>query len=311
MRLLHDAGRCIFVDAPGGTGKTFTFNAILGAVRAKGEIALAVASSGIAAILLDKGRTFHARFQASRQPAEGQTLNIKAQTSLAQLLRRSRVILWDEAAMGNKHHLDALDATLRDFMGTPDVPFGGKVVVLGGDYRQTLPIQRRASRAQTVRITLAKSHLWPHFEVFRLSTNMRVQHMRDTLNPNDPATSRLLQTLEEFAVWLLKLGTGECECNEREQIALPEHLCLEEGCDLDALINWVYPNLAHNCTSETWLSQRAILAPYNADVHEVRPSRPCSAAHGPTNEAYVRRASADQCAHDQPLPRRRVELQKR
>lgn len=34
----------VFVDAPGGTGKTFCFNAILAAVRAKGKAALAVAS---------------------------------------------------------------------------------------------------------------------------------------------------------------------------------------------------------------------------------------------------------------------------
>lgn len=41
-----------FVDGPGGTGKTFLFNAILDAVRRTDEIALAVASSGTAALLL-------------------------------------------------------------------------------------------------------------------------------------------------------------------------------------------------------------------------------------------------------------------
>ena len=105
----HDEGKCIFVDAPGGTGKTFTFNAILAAIRCQGNIAIAVASSGIAAILLELGRTFHSRFKASRRPAEGQTLDISAQTALAKLIRRCKVILWDEAAMANRYHLEALD----------------------------------------------------------------------------------------------------------------------------------------------------------------------------------------------------------
>lgn len=55
-----------FVDAPGGTGKSYLLNAILAAIRLLDEesIAVAVASSGIAAKLLLKGRTFHSRFKA-------------------------------------------------------------------------------------------------------------------------------------------------------------------------------------------------------------------------------------------------------
>ena len=53
-----------FLDAPGGTGKTFLFNAILEDTRADGKVALAVASSGIAALLLELGRTMHSRFKA-------------------------------------------------------------------------------------------------------------------------------------------------------------------------------------------------------------------------------------------------------
>ncbi len=48
-----------FVDGPGGTGKTFLYNLILGRVRCERRIALVVASSGIAALLLDGGRTAH------------------------------------------------------------------------------------------------------------------------------------------------------------------------------------------------------------------------------------------------------------
>ena len=55
----------LFLDARGGTGKTYVLNAILAAVRimSGGSVALAVGSTGIAAILLHLGRTFHSRFK--------------------------------------------------------------------------------------------------------------------------------------------------------------------------------------------------------------------------------------------------------
>jgi len=51
-----------FIDGPGGTGKTFLYNVILAKIRSEGHIALAVASSGIAALLIKKGSTPHSSF---------------------------------------------------------------------------------------------------------------------------------------------------------------------------------------------------------------------------------------------------------
>lgn len=52
-------GGFYFLDAPDGTGKTFVMSLILANIRANGFIALAIASSGIAATLLEGGRTAH------------------------------------------------------------------------------------------------------------------------------------------------------------------------------------------------------------------------------------------------------------
>ena len=135
--LLHNRDLCLFLDAPGGTGKTFTANAMLHCVRGQGHVALAVASTGIAALLLEGGRTFHSRFKPSRIPAADKNLNIVAESPEAQLIREARLILWDEAAMGHKFHLDALNRTLQDLMSFVDPelrdrPFGGKIIVLCG-----------------------------------------------------------------------------------------------------------------------------------------------------------------------------------
>jgi hypothetical protein len=58
-RINRKAGGIIFLDAPGGTGKTFVINLLLAKIRQQSKIAIAVASSGIAATLLHGGRTAH------------------------------------------------------------------------------------------------------------------------------------------------------------------------------------------------------------------------------------------------------------
>jgi len=59
----REEGGIVFLDAPGGTGKTFLLNLILAKRRSQSKIALATASSGIAATLLVGGQTLHSTFK--------------------------------------------------------------------------------------------------------------------------------------------------------------------------------------------------------------------------------------------------------
>ena len=128
----------LFMDARGGTGKTYTLNAILSAARTlqpeRIVPALAVATSGIAATQLFGGRTFHSRFRAPLDIQEHSVLDISVQSSLAELIRNSALIVWDEAPMANRFLLEALDRSLRDITEI-DKPLGGKSLVLAGDFR--------------------------------------------------------------------------------------------------------------------------------------------------------------------------------
>ena len=56
-------GGLFFVDGPGGTGKTFLYKALLAKVRSQGKLAVAMATSGVAASILPGGRTTHSRFK--------------------------------------------------------------------------------------------------------------------------------------------------------------------------------------------------------------------------------------------------------
>ena len=75
----HEESFLAFIDARGGCGKTFLLNAVLAAVRSSdpsGCVALAMATTGIAANLLSLGRTFHSRLKAPLTATEDSILQL-------------------------------------------------------------------------------------------------------------------------------------------------------------------------------------------------------------------------------------------
>ena len=56
-------GQVFFVDGPGGTGKTYLYKALLAKVRSMNLIAIATATSSIAASIMLDGRTAHSHFK--------------------------------------------------------------------------------------------------------------------------------------------------------------------------------------------------------------------------------------------------------
>ncbi|XP_035545198.1 ATP-dependent DNA helicase pif1-like [Juglans regia] len=133
--LLLNKSAAFFIDGPAGTGKTFLYKALLAEIRSKHIIALATASSGVAASILPGGRTEHSRFKIPLNIEKNSTCNVSKQGNLAKLLRLAKLIIWDEAPMSGKHSIEAVDKMLRDINDT-DLLFGGKVIVFGGDFRQ-------------------------------------------------------------------------------------------------------------------------------------------------------------------------------
>ena len=72
-------------------------------------------------------------------------------TQLAELIQHTSLIIWDEAPVNRKHCFEALDRMLKDIMSSTNnasahKQFGGITVVLGGDFRQTLPIIPKAKK---------------------------------------------------------------------------------------------------------------------------------------------------------------------
>ncbi|KAJ2935002.1 hypothetical protein H1R20_g2134, partial [Candolleomyces eurysporus] len=135
----QQSGQTFFLHGPGGTGKTYVYNTLCYHLRGQGKIVLCVASSGIASLLLMGGRTSHSTFHIPLSIHESSTCSISKQSDLAELIRETSLVIWDEAPMQHRHIHEAVDRTFKDIRNCPDKPFGGLSVVFGGDFQQILP----------------------------------------------------------------------------------------------------------------------------------------------------------------------------
>jgi hypothetical protein len=98
-----------FVSGFGGTGKTFLWTTIITSIRSARKIVLAVASSGVASLLLPGGRTAHSRFKIPVDLDETAICDIRRGTTLADLIKKTSLIIWDEALMTHRRCFEALD----------------------------------------------------------------------------------------------------------------------------------------------------------------------------------------------------------
>nr|XP_045089630.1 uncharacterized protein LOC123497280 [Aegilops tauschii subsp. strangulata] len=247
-------GGVFFIDGPRGIGKTFLYRAILAKVRGEGKIAIATATSGVAASIMPGGRTAHSRFKIPLSCDDGALCSFTKQSGTAKLLRMASLILWDEASMTKRQAVEALENSMRDIMGIRDRPFGGKTVVFGGDFRQVLPVVRRGSRGEIIDASLRNSHLWKGMLQLRLITNMRAHN--DTW----------------FADYLLRVGNGTEEADDQGNILLPDDICLPSTCevdDLEKLIDHVFLSLDDNMSDSNYMTSRAILSTTNDNVDKI------------------------------------------
>jgi hypothetical protein len=254
-RINRKAGGIIFLDAPGGTGKTFVINLLLAKIRQQSKIAVAVASSGIAATLLHGGRTAHStlKLPLNLTRCEAPLCNISKGTGQAKVLQECELIVWDECTMSHKQALEALDRTLQDLRGNGK-HMGGVLLLLAGDFRQTLPVVPRGTMADEINACLKSSYLWRHVMTLGLKTNMRVHLQGDV-------------SVGRFAEELLTIGKGRAPVDPASGlINIPDHFCnVVES--MEILKNSVYPNIQNHFNDHKWLCERAILAPKNNSVN--------------------------------------------
>ena len=140
-----------------GGDKTYTRSLILAAVWVQKKVALATPTSGIAATLLDNGRTVqkflcwlvktrHATF-----PNRTAQLHYSGKPHFWSLMKSKRVFA--------TYVYEAIDRTLCDIKEN-DCMFGRLTVVFTGDWRQVMPVVHHGSRLDTADACVKKSYTY-------------------------------------------------------------------------------------------------------------------------------------------------------
>ncbi|CAF2105628.1 unnamed protein product [Brassica napus] len=169
--------------------------------------------------------------------------------------------------MMSKHCFESLDRSLKDLMGNHDnKPFGGKVIVFGGDFRQVLPVITGGSRAEIVLAAMNSSYLWEHCKVLKLTKNMR-------LSSNNLFEDEA-KDLKEFSEWILAVGDGRiAEPNDGEVlIDIPElFLIMDQEYPIETISHAIYGDAdsLRRIQDPKFFQQRAILCPTNEDVNMI------------------------------------------
>jgi hypothetical protein len=268
-----------FLSAYAGCGKTFVERALCHSVRSRGRSVLACAATGIAALLLDGGTTLHSRLKVpltvSADDPSATRLGINMNSMEAELVRDASVLLLDEVVMFRWALIEAVDRSFREIRGD-NRPFGGVIVVMGGDFRQTLPIEQNAQRAQIVDMCVSRWPAWGRpnngvdVRTYSLTTNLRAERLA-----RGAASAAEQSRIRRWATWLERLGDGELggaqdEVGHADLSEWFDDIChrVDDVAGVQAMLRSVYDcrdeDLASQPT-EFW-SNRAIVTPRHVSV---------------------------------------------
>ncbi|XP_070005176.1 uncharacterized protein [Nicotiana sylvestris] len=155
--------------------------------------------------------------------------------------------------MAKKKMIETFNTLLKDLMNTNRL-FGGKVVVFGGDFRQTLPVVRSGKKEDFICESLLYSDIWNDLEKLCLSENMRAKE--------DPA----------FCEYLMRIENGKEETNNSNKIEIPRNFVIPftpETQSLNQSFNVTYPNLHTFFSNPSSMTSRVILTTKNNFVDEI------------------------------------------
>ncbi|XP_071739616.1 uncharacterized protein [Rutidosis leptorrhynchoides] len=175
--------------------------------------------------------------------------------------------------MTQRYAFEALDKTLLDILGAKAEEnrrklFGGMPILLGGDFRQILPVIPKGKRQEVVKACINRSDLWKFCQIHTLSRIMRV---------NEYTSDGTIDTRKQlFNKWVLDIGDGKLPVHAKEGedeptwIEIPEEFLLSpDPSPNESIVDAIFPEFSLKQTDEDYLRERAILTPRNDDVTEI------------------------------------------
>ena len=255
----------IYLNAPGGCGKTFVAQTICAYFRGNNQIVLNVASTGIAATLLDNGKTVHSQFKVPIDITEESTcaINDGSHKGLVELLQKASLIIWDEAPMSHRLVFECVWHYLEKKRGSDNmIP-----MLLMGDFRQCTVVVPRADQATIVQSSICNSTIWKEkFDKKKLNINMRVLNAM-----NDDVTD--VREMKRWTQYQLSIGNDsiakvDFDGKVSNKIKLDNEI-ISDCNTVEDFVDYIYPDFHNQYNNLEYLSNRGILTPLNYHVNEI------------------------------------------
>ncbi len=255
-----------FLQAAAGTGKTFVAKTIASTVRGNGDICLCNATSGIAGTLFVNGKTMHSRFKIPLNCTKNSPLTITRQSNEAKLIKKAKIIIWDEAPMAHSNILYWLNRQLQDIEDNKEL-FGGKVLLASGDFQQVPPVIPKASKNVIINSSIKKCKLFEYAKQLKLVRNERLRKQLREKN----LTVQQKENLIFFDKWIQKIGNDTIQKYEdvdKTAIEIYEQFILKTQKESE-MINQIYGNINKFNGNAKYYLNRCILTPLNKSVNEI------------------------------------------
>nr|CAD2200325.1 unnamed protein product [Meloidogyne enterolobii] len=198
------------------------------------------------------GATVHSVFRFGLDIDENYTPSVSMQSFHGKRISDSQVIIIDEVSMLPKHMLEAIDRVCKQMCPThmKHLPFGGKVMILSGDFKQSLPVVAGGGMRDQVNACIQSSHLWPLFRQNIITLNINMRQGQNEI---------------QFTDWLRTIGIGKLNGKVNKEVEI-------EGRNLvvsrQELMNFITDN-GQALSNPKELINRLILAPHNDTVNVI------------------------------------------
>ena len=186
------------------------------------------AATTLAALLYDGGVTAHNLFKFPVVEDTDKDMDFPSQCMLdsdedrLELLMHTVVIFWDEFC---SNHRELFEAVVHFFQ------MKGKtfLFVCAGDSNQIGPVVKFGLPQEIIAASILSSSLWPNFEIWTLTENMRVRQSLASINNDTPPEERQRAIRQQlYAASLANMATNThsthckvlAEVNENESILL-------------------------------------------------------------------------------------------
>jgi ATP-dependent exoDNAse (exonuclease V) alpha subunit len=138
-------GHNIFLTGQAGTGKSYTVNKIIAALKDQGKVVAKTASTGIASTHIN-GTTIHswAGIGIKDKLIEDDIYKLKNNRFSNKRIANADVLVIDEISMLHDYRLDMVEQ-ICSFIRDRSKLFGGLQVILVGDFMQLPPVNRNGS----------------------------------------------------------------------------------------------------------------------------------------------------------------------